>query len=170
MDLERHVESLSSWRWWVRDAAAQSLAELGAGAAEAVPALVRALSDRQECVRLDAAEALESIFAELGPDAGRFVPDLIAVMGKKNPKARAKAARLLGFLGPFARDAVPVLIKALTDPDQWVRRDAKGALDRVRPDEPIRIGMGMMQANSVPAPAPAPKNESYVRKVLPWTY
>ena len=44
---------------------------------------------------------------------------------------RKQAARALGQIGPQARDAVPSLRKALEDPDEAVRSEAKVALKKI---------------------------------------
>ena len=46
-------------------------------------------------------------------------------------RLRATAIRALGQIGPGAREAVPVLTKALDDPHDWVRDAANAALRKI---------------------------------------
>lgn len=50
----------------------------------------------------------------------------------RDPWARRQAARFLGSLGPYARDAVPALSAALQDKDEGVREAAAAALKRIQ--------------------------------------
>jgi TonB family protein len=55
------IDSLRNKDEYIREAAAQTLGRLGPQAAEAVPALMKAVHDESERVRKAAAEALESV-------------------------------------------------------------------------------------------------------------
>ena len=46
-----------------------------------------------------------------------MVPFLIEALGNRNPVIRGRAAIALGDNGPAAKEAVPALLKACTDPD-----------------------------------------------------
>ena len=80
---------------------------------------------------------------KLGPEAWTATPALIAALiDERNYSlvqpmrlsVRRQAARALGAIGPLARDAVPALADALTDPDAGTRRNAAFALGRIGPD------------------------------------
>jgi HEAT repeat protein/S1-C subfamily serine protease/DNA-directed RNA polymerase subunit RPC12/RpoP len=69
-----------------------------------------------------------------GAAAASQVPALIrALTGHKDPAERARAAQILGEIGPEARLAVPELIKALNDPSDLLRRSAAEALAKTGP-------------------------------------
>ena len=46
-------------------------------------------------------------------------------------RRRRQAIKVLGEIGPSAREAVPSLRKALLDPDESIRSEAAGALKKV---------------------------------------
>lgn len=88
----------------VREAAAQALARMGLEAAEAVPALIKAIgTDVTE--NPAAARALGNI----GPAAAPAVPALAAALKHGNRFLCFEAARALGKIGPPARPAIPAL-------------------------------------------------------------
>lgn len=64
------------------------------------------------------------------PAKGR-VAVLIRKLRSKDPAVRREAARMLGIMGPAAKDAVPDLKKAKEDEDPTVRRLAELALNRI---------------------------------------
>jgi HEAT repeat protein len=56
---------------------------------------------------------------------------LLAQLRDRSPSNRQLAARELAKLGPKNRAAVPVLLPALNDNDEFVRQTATGALVRM---------------------------------------
>lgn len=100
------------------------LAEMGESA---VPALVEAMGDESEKVRIMASSAL----GQIGPAA---LPFLSKAMAHKNNLVRRYAADAIGVLGPEAKMAVGVLIKAIDDKDEKVRDSAVKALGKIGPD------------------------------------
>ena len=86
----------------------------------------------------------------LEPDAE--VARLLAVVLLEDGSniARATAAGTLASWG--TKDSIPALEKALKDPDDWVRRDAKKAIDVIG----LRYQPASPPASSAPAPGPAP--------------
>ncbi len=56
------------------------------------------------------------------------VQELLVTLKSEKVQERAAAARILGELGPAAKDAVPGLQEALVDADQDVRRSAARSL------------------------------------------
>ncbi|MBN2453282.1 MAG: HEAT repeat domain-containing protein, partial [Candidatus Omnitrophica bacterium] len=77
----------------------------------AVPELIKALGDKNDDVRKNAAEAL----GRIGQAAKDAVPALVKALGDKNDVVRKNAAETLGRIGPDAKDAVPELIQAVDD-------------------------------------------------------
>ena len=91
----------------------------------AIPYLLRALKDR------------DTLTKEAGAALWRRLPRrLQKAFPRPFPPARlrAYAARGLGLLGPEAAAAVPDLIAALHDKDEWVRSAAAGALGGIGPE------------------------------------
>ena len=95
----------------------------------ALPALSRALGDRDKWVRLAAARG----FAKMGSAAKPAVPLLLRALQDKWEYVRSAAATTLGQLPSAARKTVPHLIRALNDSDSSVRQDAVGALGALGP-------------------------------------
>ena len=120
----------------VRDAEA-ALEGMGADAAPAVPALIKALQSQDENVVMGAARTLGII----GSAAKAAVPELRKMLGHTNPTVRAHAASSLGDFGSVASAAVDDLLKATQDSDSQVRREAVEALGR----------MGSAASSAVPA-------------------
>jgi HEAT repeat protein len=61
----------------------------------------------------------------------RAVPDLIAALGKAPLRIRPRIARVLGRIGPPARDAVPALRACLGGEDEELDLQARKALERI---------------------------------------
>jgi HEAT repeat protein len=61
-------------------------------------------------------------------DAAKDVKELLVTLKSEKVTERAAAARILGELGPAAKEAVPDLQAALADPDKDVRRCAARSL------------------------------------------
>ncbi|MBL7133421.1 MAG: DUF1287 domain-containing protein [Phycisphaerae bacterium] len=113
----------------VRMHAASALVEMGPQAAEATPALIQALKQRNEPVAKWAAQVL----GEIGPAAKDAVPALIDALKGGDWEMRCCAAEALGRIGPGAKAAVPALIDVLKGGDWDVRYYAAGALGRIGP-------------------------------------
>jgi hypothetical protein len=88
---------------------------------KSVPELVAALGDWSPVVRSFAAVELAS-----RPEAKTMVPELIALAEGKNAWQRQGACETLGYLKD--PEALPVLARALTAPDRWLRVKAANAL------------------------------------------
>ena len=92
-----------------RSVAARNLGEMGSEAADAVPALIRALDDADGAVRRSAAEAL----GKMGPEATEVVPALIRALDDGDDAVCCSAAEALGKIGSAAAPAVPALRRVL---------------------------------------------------------
>jgi HEAT repeat protein len=112
------------------EAVVQALGRIGTPARRAIPAMMRVASKSFDLERQVVAST-DAILAA-GADAGE-VPALIKALHDKDPVSRMRAARVLGSLGPIARDSIPGLTETLRDPDIDVRHQALQALRRVRP-------------------------------------
>jgi HEAT repeat protein len=108
----------------VRQAVETALGKFGPDAAEAVPALTRALGRGTMPLRVGAIKALESI----GTAAEPALPAIAWRLKDASPQVRAEAARVLGRFGPAAARALPALRLALSDPSQDVRHAASDAI------------------------------------------
>jgi HEAT repeat protein len=113
------VERLTDADQQVREAAVRALADLEPPPGSLIPELKRVLDKADAETVSGALDAL----ATLGEPA---VPRLIAAL--EHDDARARAAAILGRIGPPAQEAVPALRDVLDDPDGEVRREAAFAL------------------------------------------
>ncbi len=95
---------------------------------DCTPALVEALNDRDSRVRELAAEAV----GEIGAEGVSAVPALIGMLGSAREGDRNTACIALAGIGPAAKEALPALEKALSDPSTNVQRFAKRAIQRIR--------------------------------------
>jgi HEAT repeat protein len=134
------LDQLKSPNPGVRAKAAMSLGELGGAAKVAVPALDKALADRNLNVRYWAASALKRI----GPEAKGAIPGLISALktlpggspelegpARYYPDVRSVAAEALGTIGPAAKEAIPALKEATEDKNADVRAAAAEALKKI---------------------------------------
>lgn len=108
-----------------RAMAASALGKIARKTDLSVPALVKALRDKDRGVKRNAGDAL----AELGPAAKGAVGDLSKMLKDKDVSLRKTAAAALGRMGKTAKDAVPALCECLTTDSDWlVRLNAAEAL------------------------------------------
>ena len=121
------VEAAGHPDWWVRDAAVETLGDIGPDAVDAVPVLLKALGDESLQVRRHASEAL----GIAGQDSDEAVPGLIDSLGDPDEVIRRNAALALARIGPAAAGAVPALGGLLRDDDRYVRGKALEALRRI---------------------------------------
>lgn len=164
-------QSLWNWFYGKQNGAAEDT-----GLAEKdLPALIAALGDKDEVVRLNAAYALGTIGApavpaliEIWREASRSgvetesfqhatyalsaigapaVPALIDTLQDENESIRASAAYALGDIGSAAQEAVPALTQGLRDESALVRRHATEALGLIGQPAPDTVSAlsGMLQ-------------------------
>lgn len=105
----------------VRKIAARILVEIGT--LEAIPALMKAVHDRDISVRERAVVALGRI---KGEDA---LVNLMYALEDKAPLVRFASVQALISIG--TRDALPILNNALKDPEQIIRQRAKFAIETI---------------------------------------
>lgn len=108
----------------IRATAAYLLGQMGRRAAQATPALIKALGDEDAFVRFKASRAL----ATFGMPA---VAQLKLALESPEPVVRYGAAKALGGIGPQAKYAAPSLMKCLHDPQPNVRDAAFYALSQI---------------------------------------
>jgi HEAT repeat protein len=110
--------------------AAAGLGRLGRQAEEAAPALLATMKDERPEVRVQSATAL----GRVAPGDEKAIETLgLALAGDPDVDVRNAAASGLGWMGPQATVAAPVMIRALNDPDETVRVHVIVALGRIGP-------------------------------------
>jgi HEAT repeat protein len=110
----------------VRAAAASALGDASSDAGPAVSTLVRLFRDPVPAVRLQAALAV----VKIGPSA---VNVLINTVPNDNLNMRVSAMYALGEIGAAARDAVPILLDNVKDPQPVIRGAAAVAVGKIGP-------------------------------------
>jgi HEAT repeat protein len=95
----------------IRPSALAVLTGLGPIAAEATPALIKLLGDKDEAFRRDVIAAIKAI----GPGAKAAVPELVKLIKAVDPREYILAIEALGRIGPDAKAAIPQLIEALNE-------------------------------------------------------
>jgi HEAT repeat protein len=127
-DVPALVKALKHEDARVRQEAAEDLGQIGAPAADAVPALLQLTKkDPDPLTRIAAAQAVTAI----DPKNETAIPALEEALQDKAANVRKKAAESLGDLGPGARSVIPILIKTVKDPDplvSWASIDALGQI------------------------------------------
>jgi len=78
-----------------------------------LPALLEALTDKDQTARANAA----NVIGQLGPAAKSAVPNLAKLLQDKDLTVRVEAALALGEIGPAAKAAVPALLETLKSPE-----------------------------------------------------
>jgi HEAT repeat protein len=112
----------------VRNAACQTVEQVGRKASALVTDLAKLLTGDDEELQQSALRALYA----MGPEAAPAVPQLIYLLKSANPKLRQAVPPLLATIGkPAAAEAVPALRTALSDNDSEVRLRAAEALRRL---------------------------------------
>ena len=115
------------------DADRQAGATLTSLGQQAVPDLIRVLSDKKYRLRSKAAYAL----AIIGPDVSgtdEAIPHLIELTDDYSPRARYSAVRALAAIDAPANVTLPVFLKALHDDDHQVVGEAAKALTEMGPE------------------------------------
>jgi len=120
---------------------ASTLAEIGGDHPDVVPVMLKILKESTDHSQRG------SIVSALGRLAGRIrgdekVKQIVqaladAIENDTNNVVRLRAAAFLGYLGPRAKTALPVLKKAENDADPSVAKNAREAVERIegRSDE-----------------------------------
>ncbi len=121
-----------------RSKAAWALGDLRPKSPEAVPPLIRGLTDEAAEVRVMSAQSL----GWLGPVAKDAVPALVEYL--KNDKDAANrwvAIQALGNIGPDAREAIPILLELAITETGVTRGNAVQALGQMGPEAKAAVPM-----------------------------
>jgi HEAT repeat protein len=109
-----------------RGACLAGLIHAGAEGKDAIPFLVEATKDASGYVRMVAAEALDAIGSKAG--APEALAAVLPLVNDPDDAVRRFATSAIREFGPQAREAVPLLRKALSDSSADVRGNAASAL------------------------------------------
>jgi HEAT repeat protein len=121
----RLVEALKAPEPRLRAIAARALIDLNPDPAIVRPVMQKVMQDASP-------EALNDMLDALASLGEKAVPRLIKAL--ETEEVRAKAAAILGRIGPPAKAAVPALIKALSDKNPETRNEVLFALGAIGPD------------------------------------
>jgi HEAT repeat protein len=127
---KKFVEVLGDKDPAVRGRAAAVLGLIGA--VEALPDLVKLLSDEKASVRIASCAAL----AKMGPKASAAEGDLRKAMKDEDWRVQEGAIRALGAIGPAAAAVLPDLLEALKGGYIVVRGASAAALAAILPGDP----------------------------------
>jgi HEAT repeat protein len=120
--------------------AALALFYMGPAAKPAVPALIDALGDEDEHLRVAAMSAL----AAIGPDARDAVPALVRLLHSSSRFTVGVSAQTLEAIGPDAKAAMPALLDMLKAPDEETKGFAMRALIEIAPATAIPLFMEIL--------------------------
>lgn len=131
--------------WTIRRAAAVVLGQMGPRALACVPTLVEKLADEDHLTQERAEAALQRIYPgwETGSLGRPAIPRLVVKLNHSQRRLRQRAAEVLGWFGPGAKVAVPALLRALHDEQEYVRLSAEWALDAIEPGWARRVHVMM---------------------------
>jgi HEAT repeat protein len=118
-----------------------ALGQIGPAARDAVPILTEALRYGWIWSPVTVLGRIGRLVGPSRPSVGAAAMELALALDKwdgrdenLSPSRSARIALALAWIGPEARDSVPVLIQALQEPDQTLRRAAAKALGSIGPD------------------------------------
>lgn len=135
------VNALRSGNYRVREVAARSLGQIGPRAKEAVPSLMKQFNGLRNSNRLETAYALWQIE---GYEPGRkYLLDALKNADKEKVSERARTISLLGTMTPPPKEAVPLLVVALKDPETFIRKSAAFALRSIDPEAAEKAGVSL---------------------------
>jgi len=131
--------------------AAQALGNIGADAAEAVPALAEAMRGTNIVLCRLAAKAL----SQIGSPA---LSTLIAHLQHSDPFVRGESAMAIGWMGPLAKSAVPVLTQVVRGPRASLTRTPPPTLTPPPSKKVPPSGVWTADSDTItPAQTPAPE-------------
>ncbi len=124
------------------DETQEALKQISSEAKSVSAALIEALKDSDEGVRIAAAQALKEINRDryvgsvcgMGiyiKDESEAITTFSQALKDSDKDVRRSAAQALGKIGTDAKSAIPALIDTLKDSDEYVRRSAAQALKQI---------------------------------------
>ncbi len=117
----------------LRPYALKIISQIGADAAEAVPALIKALDGADAETRAE----LHFALAAIGPASAPAAPKLVEALASDDNQVKYSAIYALGRIGEQARDAAyQDLVQLLATDDQFTRIAAVWAMVRLDPGRP----------------------------------
>ncbi|MGI8502603.1 MAG: sister chromatid cohesion protein PDS5, partial [Hassallia sp.] len=121
-----------------RRRAAEELGKIGLAAKSAVPALVKALKDKDSKVRFTAVQTL----GNLGDNSEPVLQALLTVLTNQDAQIRDKAGKVLSKLGNSSEPVLQGLLVLLTDANSHVRGIAAEVLGKLgNSSEPVLQGL-----------------------------
>ncbi len=144
--LDQWLDDLKSKDPFIRERAIASIKLYGPGARVAVPALIRAMADRDVALRVNAIIALGIIGMDQ-QDVQSGVTALTRALSDTQAIVRYQAAMALGRLNSDARSAVPALLNTIRDESSWeIRQAAAFALGTAAQDKNAAPDMRVIKA------------------------
>lgn len=133
-DVPALIDLLEADFWQLRAASADALGD--ARAVEAIPNLIKCLSDHDSDVRESAADAL----SQIGPEA---VPALLQSTEHRSQDVRIASVRALGQIGDPA--SLGTLIALLKDESAWVRTAVVQALGAMNSPDAVQSIIALLK-------------------------
>lgn len=120
--VKRYVDQLADQSARKRIAAADALGNMGPVAKDSVPALANALHDENATVQAAVTQAI----GKIGTSTSDILKTLKRLVAEGDYYVRRHAANVLGMIGDH--EAIPLLIKNLSDNDLYLRASSARAL------------------------------------------
>lgn len=136
------LEALTNQDWAIRHNAAHALGEAGSDYDKVVPALIKMVKIEGN-TQIDSLlrGAAGSSLVQLHKEPELVVPVFSEFLASPDANMRCFGASLLGGLGPDAKAAVPLLLKAHSDEDASVREMAEIAFKDIDPQAAGKAGL-----------------------------
>jgi HEAT repeat protein len=124
---ERDDESLNLDYYPIAGNCAYYLGLIGRDAVDAIPVMARLIGSDNVTEHRNAIDAIMSIDPQ-----GKFVTDpMIELLSSDDPDVRETSARILGTIGPGARDALPLLKEIVENESGTVRMEMESAIELI---------------------------------------
>jgi HEAT repeat protein len=139
------AKELTNPEYQIRKYAVRALGEIGQRAAEAVPALLRALVTSQKDRQNEEDAIIAETLGEIGTGAKEAVPSLVAMIKTDNPLNRFAPIMALGWMGAAAKGAVPALKSVVENEDKgegfdrWCAAQALVRIDPASADPALHV-------------------------------
>lgn len=147
------IEALKDDDRGVSGNAARAIGLIGPDSKAAIPLLEQALKDSDPRFRLQAATSLWRIDPAFTKDSVQIMIEAIEHPPKDSGNPSFYLSKVLGEIGPAAKDALPVLERVFEKPDDFGRWIAAAAICRIDPLRSNGIIPRLIQALEDPATA-----------------